>query len=59
MVSIYSILQALRKRDDDLARELELLRQELERLAKGKSLSGVFTFRHAANPQDGNQTKPT
>ncbi|KAL9455990.1 hypothetical protein AB3S75_005256 [Citrus x aurantiifolia] len=43
-------LEALRQRDEGLARELELLRQkieELEQLAKQRGLSGIFSFKHA------------
>ncbi|XP_057954867.1 OPA3-like protein [Malania oleifera] len=43
-------LQALKQRDEDLARELEILKnkaQELEQLNKGRGLGGIFNFRHA------------
>ncbi|XP_044460571.1 OPA3-like protein [Mangifera indica] len=42
-------MEALRQRDENLSREVELLRQkleELEQLAKGRGLSGIFSFRH-------------
>ncbi|KAL0002038.1 hypothetical protein SO802_015819 [Lithocarpus litseifolius] len=43
-------LQAMKQRDDDLTKEVELLRhkiEELEKLAKGRGLAGIFNFRHA------------
>ncbi|PKI58542.1 hypothetical protein CRG98_021067 [Punica granatum] len=39
-----------RQRDEDLAREVELLRhklEELEEIAKNRGLSGIFKFKHA------------
>ncbi|KZV57556.1 hypothetical protein F511_03016 [Dorcoceras hygrometricum] len=53
-------MQAMRQRDDELAKEVELLRQkieEIEQLAKGRGLAGVFNFRNAhseeAKPKTG------
>lgn len=43
-------LQAMRQRDEELAREVELLKsklQEIEQLAQKRGLAGVFNFRHA------------
>lgn len=43
-------LQGMRQRDEELAREVELLKsklQELEQLAQKRGLAGVFGFRHA------------
>ncbi|XP_027105405.1 uncharacterized protein [Coffea arabica] len=43
-------MEVLRQRDDELAREVELLKsklQELDQLAQKRGLSGVFGFRHA------------
>ncbi|OMP10221.1 Optic atrophy 3-like protein [Corchorus olitorius] len=43
-------LQAMKQRDEDLAREVELLKQkveEIEQLARGRGLVGLFNFRHA------------
>ncbi|XP_027111828.1 uncharacterized protein [Coffea arabica] len=43
-------MEELRQRDDELAREVELLKsklQELDQLAQKRGLSGVFGFRHA------------
>ncbi|KAJ0111023.1 hypothetical protein Patl1_02368 [Pistacia atlantica] len=42
-------LEAMKQRDEDLAREIELLKQklaELEELSKGRGLSGLFHIRH-------------
>lgn len=39
----------MRQRDEELAREVELLKQkleELEQLAKGRGLGGLFNIRH-------------
>ncbi|KAM3697513.1 hypothetical protein ACJW30_06G118700 [Castanea mollissima] len=41
-------LQAMKQRDDDLTKEVELLRhkiEELEKLAKTRGLAGIFNFR--------------
>ncbi|XP_062153115.1 OPA3-like protein [Alnus glutinosa] len=49
-------LQAMKQRDEDLAKEIELLRhkiEELEQLAKGRRLTGIFNFRHAHAIEDG------
>ncbi|XP_034701377.1 OPA3-like protein [Vitis riparia] len=49
-------LQALKQRDEDLAREVEQLKhklEELEQLAKGQGLSGLFNFNHAHATEDG------
>ncbi|KAG2717443.1 hypothetical protein I3760_03G175600 [Carya illinoinensis] len=49
-------LQAMKQRDQDLAKEVELLRhkiEELEQLAKGRGLTGIFHFRHAHTNEDG------
>ncbi|KAJ9686216.1 hypothetical protein PVL29_015222 [Vitis rotundifolia] len=49
-------LQALKQRDEDLAREVEQLKhklEELEQLAKGRGLSGLFNFKHAHATEDG------
>ncbi|KAK7826601.1 OPA3-like protein [Quercus suber] len=48
-------LQAMKQRDDDLTKEVELLRhkiEELEKLAKGRGLAGIFNFRHAHTIED-------
>ena len=40
----------MKQRDDELAQEIKLLKQkieELEHLAQGRGLSGLFTFKHA------------
>ncbi|KAF8409172.1 hypothetical protein HHK36_005246 [Tetracentron sinense] len=52
---------AMKQRDDDLAREVELLKhklEELEHLAKGRGLSGIFNFRHAHATEDGKSANP-
>lgn len=39
----------MKQRDDDLAKEVDLLKQkleELEQLAKGRGLRGIFNIRH-------------
>ncbi|KAI5657210.1 hypothetical protein M9H77_26003 [Catharanthus roseus] len=43
-------MEAMRQRDEELAREVELLKsklQEIEQLAQKRGLAGVFNFRHA------------
>ncbi|GMY37672.1 OPA3-like protein isoform X1 [Fagus crenata] len=53
-------LEAMRQRDEALAREVELLRQkleELEQLAKGRGLSGIFNFKNT-NTEIGKTAKP-
>ncbi|KAJ0836616.1 hypothetical protein HanRHA438_Chr16g0769011 [Helianthus annuus] len=52
-------LEILRRRDEDLAKEVEYLNQkiqELEQLAKGKGLAGVFNFK-TIQTKDANPTK--
>ncbi|GFY91909.1 optic atrophy 3 protein [Actinidia rufa] len=49
------VFSSLRLRDEELAQEVEHLKhqlEELERLARGRGLPGVFNFRHA-NAEDG------
>lgn len=44
-------LEAMKQRDEDLAREVELLKhklQEIEQLAKGRGLGGIFQLKHSA-----------
>ena len=46
----------MKQRDEDLAREIELLKQkieEIEQVAKGRGLSGILHFRHAHTSGDG------
>ncbi|KAL7219314.1 hypothetical protein ACSBR2_012397 [Camellia fascicularis] len=53
-------MQAMKQRDEDLAREAEILKQkiaEVEQLAKGQGLGGMFNFRHAHSAGDGH-SKP-
>lgn len=43
-------MQGMRQRDDELAKEVELLKQKIEEIeqhAKGRGLAGVVSFRHA------------
>ncbi|KAI4296830.1 hypothetical protein L6164_036753 [Bauhinia variegata] len=43
-------VEALRQRSEDLEKEIDLLKnqfQELEKLARGRGLSGILNFRHA------------
>ncbi|CAL5391517.1 unnamed protein product [Camellia sinensis] len=52
--------RAMKQRDEDLAREVEILKQkiaEVEQLAKGQGLGGMFNFRHAHSAGDGH-SKP-
>lgn len=45
----------MKQTDEHLAREVEHLKQklaELEQLAKGRGLSGIFHFRHAHDTQN-------
>lgn len=45
----------MRQRDEDLAREVELLKkklEELEQLAKGRGIAGYFNFRNAQGPEN-------
>lgn len=49
-------IQAMRQRDEDLARELELLKHkvaEMEQHAKGRGLGSMFNFRHDNNTGEG------
>ncbi|KAL0560092.1 hypothetical protein IC582_000486 [Cucumis melo] len=42
-------LEAMKQRDDGIAREIEILKQKienLEELSKGRGLTGLFHFRH-------------
>lgn len=51
----------MKKRDEDLSREVEVLRskyEELERLAKGQGLSGIFNFKRAADTEGAKSVKP-
>lgn len=52
----------MRQRDENLAKEVELLRQkleELEQLAKGRGLGGIFNIRHNNNnTETGKAAKP-
>ncbi|KAM6548851.1 hypothetical protein CsatB_020527 [Cannabis sativa] len=53
-------LQEMKQRDDNIEREIELLKQkieEIEHLAKEKGIYGIFNFRHAHSTEDG-KTKP-
>ncbi|KAL4204712.1 hypothetical protein AMTRI_Chr01g133390 [Amborella trichopoda] len=52
-------LEALKQRDEDLAKEVELLKhkiEELEHLAKGRGLAGVFNFKHTLAGEDSRPT---
>ncbi|GAV76978.1 OPA3 domain-containing protein [Cephalotus follicularis] len=53
-------LEAMRQRDETLAREVEILKkklEELEQLARGRGLGGILNFRHA-NADEGKVPKP-
>lgn len=48
--------QAMKQRDEDLAREIELIRkkiEEIEQLARGRGLSGLINFRQARASEEG------
>lgn len=48
----------MRQRDEELAKEVELLRAklaEIEQMAKGRGLAGVFNLRHGHSEE----AKPT
>lgn len=51
----------MRQRDEDLAREVELLKkqlEELEQLAKGRGIAGFFNFKNAQGPENGKAKIP-
>ncbi|KVH97016.1 Optic atrophy 3-like protein [Cynara cardunculus var. scolymus] len=53
-------MEVMKQRDEDLAEEVECLKQklqELEQLAKGKGLAGVFNFKNIQT-QTANSTNP-
>lgn len=53
-------MEVMKQRDEDLAKEVECLKQklqELEQLAKGKALAGVFNFKNIQT-QTANSTNP-
>lgn len=48
----------MRQRDEDIAKEVELLKQklaEIEQIARGRGIAGVFNFRNA----QAEEAKPT
>ncbi|KAG1334971.1 OPA3-like protein [Cocos nucifera] len=54
-------IEAMKQREEDLARELELLKQklnEIEQLAKGRGLSGIFNFRHGHALEESKSARP-
>lgn len=45
---LFTVFQALKQRDEALSREVELLKEkleELEKLARGRGLSGIISFK--------------
>ncbi|XP_078447437.1 uncharacterized protein LOC144716218 [Wolffia australiana] len=51
-------LNALREKDEELLREIEVLNErlaEIEKLARGRGLAGIFGFRHGSST-DSNKT---
>ncbi|XP_057829140.1 OPA3-like protein isoform X1 [Cryptomeria japonica] len=53
-------LEALRQRDDDLARELVLLKQrfdEIEQYARARGIAGIFTLRNSVGTEEKKQTQ--
>ncbi|XP_042519060.1 optic atrophy 3 protein homolog [Macadamia integrifolia] len=54
-------LGAMRQKDEELAREVELLKhrlEELEHLARGRGLSGLFNFKHPQATEDVKSATP-
>ncbi|CAL1410288.1 unnamed protein product [Linum trigynum] len=54
------VLEAMRQRDEDLAKEVESLKRkmdEIEQLARSRGLSGIFHLKHSSNEQE-KTTKP-
>uniref|UniRef100_A0A1D1Y6G4 OPA3-like protein n=1 Tax=Anthurium amnicola TaxID=1678845 RepID=A0A1D1Y6G4_9ARAE len=48
-------LEAMKQRDQELAREIELLKErlaEIEKIARGRGLAGIFNFKHGNAPED-------
>lgn len=46
----------MKQRDEELEREVQLLKkklEELEQLAKGRGIGGLFSFRHAQATDNG------
>ncbi|XP_010260369.1 PREDICTED: OPA3-like protein [Nelumbo nucifera] len=55
-------LEAMKQRDEELAKEIEHLKhtlEEIEQLAKGRGLSGILNFRHFHAAEDGKSAKST
>ncbi|XP_010279218.1 PREDICTED: OPA3-like protein [Nelumbo nucifera] len=53
-------LEAMKQKDEELEREIELLRrklEELDHLSKGRGLSGILNFRHAHAIEDDKSAK--
>ncbi|XP_043688076.1 OPA3-like protein [Telopea speciosissima] len=54
-------LEAFKQKDEELAREVELLKhrlEELERLARGRGLSGLFNLKHPQTTEDVKSATP-
>ncbi|KAJ6833803.1 optic atrophy 3 protein-like protein [Iris pallida] len=56
-------IQGVKDREEELAREIEILKQkyaELEQLARGRGLSGILPFRHGNGkpPEASKEAKP-
>ncbi|KAI9377666.1 hypothetical protein POPTR_019G092900v4 [Populus trichocarpa] len=50
-------MKAVKNRDEELARQIQVLKQKLEevgQLARGRGLGGSFHFRHGHATEDGN-----
>ena len=55
MGSLFCYFQAIKTRNEELAREVELLAhrlEELEQLARGRGLAGILNFRHSQASED-------
>ncbi|KAL7243676.1 hypothetical protein ACSBR1_015982 [Camellia fascicularis] len=53
-------LEGMRQKEEELAKEIELLKkklEELEQLARGQGLAGIFNIRHP-RAEDGKSGKP-
>lgn len=55
-LTVFSLLcQAMKQRDEDLAREVELLKHRiatLELVAKDQGIGGIFNFKRVSNTDD-------
>ncbi|XP_050382129.1 OPA3-like protein [Argentina anserina] len=52
-------LQAMKQRDEELEREVQQLKKQLEQLAKGRGIGGLFSFRQAQATGNGKEPSLT